>query len=174
MEKPDTLRRVLLAHVPQLGADPSKLSLFVDKGRVAAPFFRATATRGLDQHLAHRPRRDPLEMQRRRDDDAGGRAKLEPRFVDEGRGAERRARIVASHGSGEAAQLFIRRTEQLVERPGIGDDPREVLSVLLVLHLSSPQVTMTVFGRRLRNVGCQPPWPAIGYQPLSGFANSTA
>jgi hypothetical protein len=36
MEKPDTLRRVLLAHVPQLGADPSKLSLFVDKGRVAA------------------------------------------------------------------------------------------------------------------------------------------
>ncbi|UYY79216.1 phage tail protein [Sphingomonas sp. R1] len=36
MNKPDSLRCVLLAHVPQLRDDPSKLSLFVDKGRVAA------------------------------------------------------------------------------------------------------------------------------------------
>jgi P2 phage tail completion protein R (GpR) len=36
VQKPDGLRRVLLAHVPQLRDDASKLSLFVDKGRVAA------------------------------------------------------------------------------------------------------------------------------------------
>lgn len=36
MEKPDRLRQVLLAHVPQLRDDASKLSLFVDRGRVAA------------------------------------------------------------------------------------------------------------------------------------------
>ncbi|WP_313539764.1 phage tail protein [Sphingomonas sp.] len=36
MEKPDSLRRVLLAHVPLLRDDPAKLSLFVDKGRIAA------------------------------------------------------------------------------------------------------------------------------------------
>lgn len=36
MIKPEGLRRVLLAHVPQLRDDPAKLSLFVDKGRIAA------------------------------------------------------------------------------------------------------------------------------------------
>jgi P2 phage tail completion protein R (GpR) len=36
MQKPDDLRRVLLAHVPALRDDPAKLSLFVDKGRIAA------------------------------------------------------------------------------------------------------------------------------------------
>ncbi len=36
MNKPDALRRVLLTHVPQLRDDASKLSMFVDKGRVAA------------------------------------------------------------------------------------------------------------------------------------------
>ncbi|MHA6717896.1 phage tail protein [Sphingomonas sp. RS6] len=36
MQKPDDLRRVLLAHVPALRDDPAKLSMFVDKGRIAA------------------------------------------------------------------------------------------------------------------------------------------
>lgn len=36
MQKPDGLRQVLLAHVPQLRDDPAKLSMFVDRGRVAA------------------------------------------------------------------------------------------------------------------------------------------
>ncbi len=36
MNKPDQLRRVLLAHVPHLRDDPTKLSLFIDKGRIAA------------------------------------------------------------------------------------------------------------------------------------------
>lgn len=36
MNKPEALRRVLLAHVPQLADDPAKLSMFVDKGRVVA------------------------------------------------------------------------------------------------------------------------------------------
>ncbi|WP_010545998.1 phage tail protein [Sphingomonas elodea] len=36
MNKPDSLRCILLAHVPQLRDDPSKLSMFVDRGRVAA------------------------------------------------------------------------------------------------------------------------------------------
>ncbi len=36
MKKPDELRRVLLAHVLQLGRDPAKLSLFIDKGRIVA------------------------------------------------------------------------------------------------------------------------------------------
>ncbi|MDH4743157.1 phage tail protein [Sphingomonas sp. CBMAI 2297] len=36
MNKPDQLRRVLLAHVPDLKASPDRLSLFIDKGRVVA------------------------------------------------------------------------------------------------------------------------------------------
>lgn len=36
MKKPDSLREMLHRFVPALAADPSKLSLFVDKGRIAA------------------------------------------------------------------------------------------------------------------------------------------
>jgi hypothetical protein len=36
VNKPDQLRRVLLAHVPDLKANPDRLSLFIDKGRVMA------------------------------------------------------------------------------------------------------------------------------------------
>lgn len=36
MKKVDSLRALLLAAVPSLGADPAKLSLFVDKGKVRA------------------------------------------------------------------------------------------------------------------------------------------
>ncbi len=45
MKKPDTLRRTILSFVPALAADPSKLSLFVDKGRIAA---RAGGTLSLE------------------------------------------------------------------------------------------------------------------------------
>lgn len=34
MHKPDQLKRVLLAHVPGLQADPDRLAIFVDKGKV--------------------------------------------------------------------------------------------------------------------------------------------
>lgn len=36
MIKPDQLRRVLLAHVPDLKDNPDRLSLFIDKGTIAA------------------------------------------------------------------------------------------------------------------------------------------
>ncbi len=35
MKKPDGLRRLLIAAVPGLAADPSRLALFIDKGRLA-------------------------------------------------------------------------------------------------------------------------------------------
>lgn len=44
MEKPESLRRVLLAHVEPIRKDPANLSLFVDKGRIAA---RASAKGGI-------------------------------------------------------------------------------------------------------------------------------
>jgi len=34
VKKPDELRRVLLAHVPALKANPDRLSLFIDQGRI--------------------------------------------------------------------------------------------------------------------------------------------
>ncbi len=36
MTKPDALKRLLIAAVPQIAAAPEKLSIFVDQGRVAA------------------------------------------------------------------------------------------------------------------------------------------
>lgn len=36
MKKPDGLKRVLLAAVPGLAADPTRLSIFVDKGKIGA------------------------------------------------------------------------------------------------------------------------------------------
>ncbi|MES2421461.1 MAG: phage tail protein [Pseudomonadota bacterium] len=36
MKKPESLRQMLQSFVPALAADPSKLSLFVDKGRISA------------------------------------------------------------------------------------------------------------------------------------------
>jgi hypothetical protein len=36
MKKPETLRKMLEAFVPAIAADPTKLSMFVDKGRIAA------------------------------------------------------------------------------------------------------------------------------------------
>lgn len=36
MKKPESLRQMLLQFVPALASDPTKLSLFVDKGRIAA------------------------------------------------------------------------------------------------------------------------------------------
>jgi hypothetical protein len=36
VKKPDELRRVLLAHVPELGRDADKLSIFIDRGGIAA------------------------------------------------------------------------------------------------------------------------------------------
>lgn len=36
MNKPDGLKRLLLAAVPGLAADPSRLAMFIDKGRIAA------------------------------------------------------------------------------------------------------------------------------------------
>ncbi len=36
MKKPDSLRQLLLAFVPALAADPAKLSIFIDKGTIAA------------------------------------------------------------------------------------------------------------------------------------------
>jgi hypothetical protein len=41
MKKPDGLRRLLLAAVPGLAADPSRLSMFIDKGKLS---FRASGT----------------------------------------------------------------------------------------------------------------------------------
>jgi len=45
MTKPDALKALLLRTVPGLAADPTRLALFVDKGRVAA---RAGATLGFE------------------------------------------------------------------------------------------------------------------------------
>ena len=45
MKKPDSLKKMLQRFVPALAADPAKLSLFVDKGRIAA---RAGGTLSLE------------------------------------------------------------------------------------------------------------------------------
>ncbi len=47
MIKPEGLQRLLLASVPQLGEDATKLQMFVDKGRIAA---RRGATLGYEEH----------------------------------------------------------------------------------------------------------------------------
>lgn len=41
MHKPESLRRVLVAHVPGLSDNPDRLAMFVDRGRIVA---RATGT----------------------------------------------------------------------------------------------------------------------------------
>lgn len=46
MNKPEGLQRLLLAAVPQLGEDATKLQMFVDKGRIAA---RRGATLGYEE-----------------------------------------------------------------------------------------------------------------------------
>src|SRR6185437_12315889 len=96
-----------------------------DRNRAAA-LRCLTATRRFDEYLAHRPRRDALEVQQRHRRELGRLRELEPRFVDERRRRERRVGIVAPYGGGETPQLLVRRAEEVVERAAFVERTAEV------------------------------------------------
>ena len=64
---------------------------------------------------------------------------LEPRFVDERRRAERRARIVAAHAGRESAQLLVGCAEQVVERLDIVELFGEFAKIQAVGHAISAE-----------------------------------
>ena len=58
---------------------------------------------------------------------------LDPGLVDQRRGAQRGAGIVATDGGGQAAQLFVGVAEQRVECRAVGDIARVVVTREVVL-----------------------------------------
>jgi hypothetical protein len=107
-----------------------------DKDCVCASSLAGASTASrIHEHLSHRARSDPLEMQAIGQFESRRGGQLQPRLVDQCRGAHRRGRIVSTDARRQPPELLVRDAEYVIQQPSVDWNGVERLSVVFVGHI---------------------------------------
>jgi hypothetical protein len=125
-----------------------------DHQHLTAALLGRASPGGVDEHLAHRPRRDGEEVRALLPPRAARRPQLHVRLVDEGRGGERGARAARAHPMREPVELPVGADVEVVDRcrraAGLIEWPGDAVG--LVVRRRGPVVNRRTHGA-LRRCG---------------------